>query len=120
MAWPLKPPLTVFAATVAAKVAALAGNSPSTSCEVGATCTACAVLAEVYQDTTRCDALAPTPRTMPVTSPAPAAPAVVIEPMPNAAETARAARPAATAAGGDHAAEAVRGRFHRRSVPFRR
>ena len=65
MAWPLKPPLTVFAVTVAAKVTALAGNSPLTSWEVGATCTDCAVLADVYQDTTRCDALAPTPRTMP-------------------------------------------------------
>ena len=63
MACALKPPLTVFAAIVAGNVTALAGNSPLTSCEVGATCTDCAMLADVYHDTTRCDGFAPTPRT---------------------------------------------------------
>ena len=66
VAWALKPPLTVLAAMVAAKVVALAGNAPATSDAVGATCTDWAVLADVYQVTTRCDSSAPTPRTMPV------------------------------------------------------
>ena len=52
-----------------------------TSCEVGATCTDCAVFADVYQDTTRCDVLAPTPRLM-VDDVAGACAPAVIEPMP--------------------------------------
>src|SRR4051794_29021574 len=51
--WPLKPPLTVLAVSVAANVVALAGNWPLTSDDVGATCTDCAVLADAYHETTR-------------------------------------------------------------------
>src|SRR3954451_16745839 len=55
----------MLAATEAGKVTASAGNSPATSDEVGATSTTCAVLAEAYQETTRCDSVDPTVRTTP-------------------------------------------------------
>jgi hypothetical protein len=52
------------------------------------------VFADVYQDTTRCEALAPTPSEMVDDVAGACAPAMVIEPMPNAADAATAARPA--------------------------
>src|SRR5262245_58924670 len=66
------------------------------SCEVGATCTSWDVLADVYQDTTRWDSLAPTPRTIPEDV-AGSAPAAVIEPTPTTAATTTTARLPVTA-----------------------
>src|SRR3954452_7497464 len=67
------------------------------SWEVGASCTDCAVFADVYHDTMRWVALAPTPRTIAEDVAGACAPAMVIEPMPNAAEAARTATPAIVA-----------------------
>ena len=86
----------MFAATVAGNVVALAGNAPATSEAVGASCTDCAELADVYQETTRCDALAPTVRTMLELVAGAWAPATVTEPMPIAAAAASTATPAPT------------------------
>ena len=97
MACPLKPPLTLFAATVAGKVTLCRGNWPRRTWEVGATWTTCGVPAEVYQDTTRCDSVAPTPRMMPVGLATGSAPATVVRPLPSSAVvvTAAAATPMA-------------------------
>ena len=84
---------------MAANVVALAGNAPPTSEAVGATCTDCAVLADVYQVTMRCDAFVPTPRTIAGRAwPAPARRRMVIVPMPSAAVAASAATPGADSA----------------------
>src|SRR4051812_16893366 len=56
----------MFAAPSAENVWASAGNCPFETVDVGASCTTCAVSAEEYQVTMRCDSSAPTPRMTPV------------------------------------------------------